>query len=47
MAAIEYTPEGAVLISYQSLVSAPETLGPAIGKSLFQNFHDSRLIPYL
>lgn len=31
MSAIEYTPEGAVVISYQALVLAPETLGPAIG----------------
>ncbi|KAF9478690.1 Clavaminate synthase-like protein [Pholiota conissans] len=30
---IEYTPEGAVVISYQSLVTSPETLGPAIEKA--------------
>jgi hypothetical protein len=34
MSAIEYTPEGAVLISYEALVSAPESLGSAIGRFL-------------
>ncbi|KAF8973852.1 Clavaminate synthase-like protein [Flammula alnicola] len=30
---VEFTPEGAVTISYQSLVSSPESLGPAIEKA--------------
>ncbi|KAF8912930.1 hypothetical protein CPB84DRAFT_1700490 [Gymnopilus junonius] len=34
---IEYTPEGAVIISYSTLLSSPQSLGPAIEKAFGSN----------